>query len=38
MKYVPIELNPDFSSCIETLSKKEYELTLNLLPQKGAVE
>ena len=32
---VPIELNPDFSSCIETLSKKEYERTLNLLLKKG---
>jgi len=37
MKIVPIELNPDFSSCIETLSKKEYDRTLNLLLKKGLV-
>ena len=28
---VCIELRPNLSSCIETLSKKEYERTLNLL-------
>jgi hypothetical protein len=28
---VCIELKPDLSSCIETLSKKEYEQTLSLL-------
>jgi hypothetical protein len=28
---VCIELKPDLSSCIETLSKKEYERTLSLL-------
>ena len=32
---VPIELKPSLSSCIETLSQKEYERTLNLLPKKG---
>lgn len=30
-----IEINPTLSSCIETLSKKEYEKTLNLLLKKG---
>jgi len=34
---VPIELNPDFASCIGTLSKKEYERTLNLLLKNGPV-
>ena len=28
---VPIELKPSLSSCIETLSQKEYERTLDLL-------
>jgi hypothetical protein len=28
---VSIELSPNFSSCIEALSRKEYERTLNLL-------
>ena len=37
MKIVPIELSPSLSSCIETLSKKEYERTLNLLLKKGPV-
>ena len=37
MKIVPIELNPSLSSCIETLSQKEYERTLNLLLKKGPV-
>ena len=38
MKMDPIELKPDLSSCIETLSKKEYERTLNLLLKKGPVD
>ena len=38
MKMVPIELKPNLSSCIETLSKKEYERTLNLLLKKGPVD
>jgi hypothetical protein len=37
MKIVPIELKPDLSSCIETLSKREYERTLNLLLKEGNV-
>jgi len=37
MKIVPIELKPNLSSCIETLSKKEYDRTLNLLLKKGLV-
>lgn len=37
MKIVPIELKPNLSSCIETLSKKEYDRTLNLLLKKGPV-
>lgn len=35
MRMVPIEMKPNLSSCIETLSKQEYERTLNLT-QKGA--
>ena len=35
---VCIELKPNLSSCIETLSKREYEQTLNLLLKKGAVD
>ena len=35
---VPIELKPNLSSCIETLSKKEYERTLNLLLKKRGVD
>ncbi len=35
---VPIELKPDLSSCIETLSKKEYEWTLNLLLKKRPMD
>ena len=35
---VSIELKPNLSSCIETLSKKEYEQTLNLLLKKGSVD
>lgn len=31
MKMVPIELKPNLSSCIETLSKQGYKRTLNLL-------
>ncbi len=31
----PIELKPNLSTCIETLSKKEYEQTLNLLLKEG---
>ncbi len=38
MKIAPIELKPSLSRCIETLSKKEYEQTLNLLLGKGPVE
>jgi hypothetical protein len=37
MKIVSIELKPSLSSCIETLSKKEYERTLHLLLRKGPV-
>ena len=37
MKMAPIELTPNLSSCIETLSKKEYERILNLLLNKGSV-
>lgn len=32
---VCIELKPDLSGCIETLSKKEYERTLSLLLKEG---
>jgi hypothetical protein len=35
---VPIELKPNLSSCIETLSKREYERTLNLLLKKGPID
>ena len=35
---VCIELKPDLSSCIETLSKKEYERTLNLLLKEKSVD
>jgi hypothetical protein len=38
MKMVPIELKPNLSSCIETLSKKEYEQTLNLLLKEGCAD
>jgi len=38
IKMVCIELKPSLSSCIETLSKKEYERTLNLLLKKGRVD
>ena len=32
---VPIELKPNLSHCIETLSKKEYERTLHVLLKEG---
>ena len=35
---VPIELKPNLSSCIETLSKKEYERTLNLLLKERGID
>jgi len=35
---VCIELKPNLSSCIETLSKQEYERTLNLLLKQGPVD
>ncbi len=38
MKMVPVELKPNLSSCIETLSKKEYERTLNLLLKEGCTD
>jgi hypothetical protein len=38
MKMVCIELKPNLSSCIETLSKQEYEQTLNLLLKRGPVD
>ena len=38
MKMVPIELKPNLSSCIETLSKREYERTLNLLLKEGCAD
>jgi hypothetical protein len=38
MKMVCIELKPSLSSCIETLSKKEYERTLNLLLKDGGMD
>src|SRR4030043_659941 len=38
IKVVPIELKPNLSSCIETLSKKEYERTLNLLLKEGCAD
>ncbi len=34
----PIEIKPTLSSCIETLSKIEYEKTLNLLLKKGLAD
>jgi len=34
---IPIELRPSLSSCIQALSKKEYERTLYLLLTKGPV-
>jgi len=38
MKMVCIELKPNLSNCIETLSKKEYEQTLHLLLKEGRVD
>ena len=38
MKMFPIELKPNLSTCIEALSKKEYERTLNLLLKKGPID
>jgi hypothetical protein len=35
---VCIELKPNLSSCIETLSKREYERTLNLLLKGGSLD
>ncbi|NWG03731.1 MAG: hypothetical protein HXY44_12840 [Syntrophaceae bacterium] len=35
---IPIELKPKLSSCIETLSKQEYERTLHLLLKRGTVD
>jgi hypothetical protein len=35
---VCIDLKPDLSSCIETLSKKEYERTLNLLLKERGID
>jgi hypothetical protein len=35
---VCIELKPDLSSCIETLSKREYERILNLPLKEGSVD
>ena len=36
MKMVCIELKPNLLSCIETLSKREYERILNLLLKEGS--
>ncbi len=33
-----IELKPNLSSCIEALSKREYEQTLNLLLKEGLLD
>jgi len=38
MKMVCIDLKPNLSSCIETLSKKEYERTLNLLLKEKGID
>ena len=35
---VYVELRPNLSNCVETLSKKEYEQTLNLLLKEGSVD
>jgi len=38
MKMVCIDLKPNLSSCIEMLSKKEYERTLNLLLKERGID
>jgi hypothetical protein len=38
MKMVCVELKPNLSTCIETLSKKEYEQTLNLILKEGRAD
>ncbi len=38
MKLIPVELKPSLSCCIETLSKQEYERTLNLILKKGTID
>jgi hypothetical protein len=38
MRLIPIELKPNQSSCIETLSKQEYERTLHLILKKRPVD
>jgi hypothetical protein len=38
MNMVCVELKPNLSSCIETVSKKEYERTLNLLLKEKSVD
>jgi hypothetical protein len=38
MEMGPIELKPNLSNCIETLSKREYERTLNLLLKKRPMD
>ncbi len=35
---VCIEMKPDLSNCIETLSKQEYERAFSLLLKKGPVD
>lgn len=35
---VPIELKPNLSCCIETLSKQEYERVLSLILKKGTFD
>ncbi len=35
---IPIELKPNLSCCIETLSKQEYERVLNLLLKKRPLD
>jgi hypothetical protein len=38
MKMVCVELRPNLSNCIEAVSKKEYERTLNLLLKEGSLD
>lgn len=38
MKMVCVELKPNLSHCIETLSKQEYDRTLSLILKEGAVD